>query len=634
MNTLLPFVIVGLTTGSLYGLAGVGLVLTYRTSGVFNFGHGAVAAAAAFLFYNLHVSHHIAWPIAAAITLGTFGVFGGLVLERLTRTFVGAAPAAIVTLTVGIFLAIDGTLFISSGDLTRHFPAFLPTSGFTVSAVVVSWGQIISAAVALLAATGLYLFMRLTRIGVAMRGVVDDATLVGLTGERPNRVRKVSWAVGCAFAAVSGVLLAPTLGLDATLLTLLVVQAFGACAIGLFSSLPLTYLGGLVVGVVAAVATKYLTKPPWSGLPAAIPLLILVVVLLTADATKLPGARKAVRGLVQQAGPLSRRTGAALLVGGAIVLLLVPHVVGAHLPVWIAALGYIVIFGSLALLTWTSGQVSLCHMAFVAVGATTMGHLTGDGVPWLLALLLAGLAVVPVGALVAISAIRLSGIYLALVTLGFGVLMQDVVFGSFLMFGSGLTVSAPRPQLGFIDGSNDKWFYYVALAVAVASCGALTAIYRGRLGRLLRGLAESPTMLATNGLRVNTTRLIVFCTSAFFAGVGGALLISQFSAVNGSAYGPVQSLLLVAVLAISGTRLLRSAILAAFLITVIPGYATTFDSDHQTLAFGLAAIVAAVVLASRGRLFAWVAKASADSDDRAARGPVADRMASAELVSR
>jgi ABC-type branched-subunit amino acid transport system permease subunit len=627
VSSLLPFVIVGLTTGSLYGLAGVGLVLTYRTSGVFNFGHGALAAAAAFLFYTLHVTDHLAWPVAGLVTIIVFAVGGGLALERLTRTLTGVAPAVIVTMTVGIFLAVDGLLSVTYGDVTRHFPAFLPTTGFQVSGVIVEWGQVIAAAIALGASVGLYLFLRTARLGIAMRAVVDDPTLLGLTGDRPTRVRVTAWAIGSSFAALSGILLAPTLGLDASLLTLLVVQAFGACAIGLFSSLPLTYVGGLVVGVAASVSTKYLTRAPWSGLPSAVPFVVLIAVLLAVPVSRLPGARQTVRQMVPDMPPLSRSGSLALLGGGAVVLVALPYIVGDHLPVWITAAGYVVIFASLALLTWTSGQISLCHMAFVAVGATTMGHLTSAGVPWLPALLIAGLAVVPVGALVAIPAIRLSGIYLALVTLGFGILMQDVVFGSFLMFGSGLTVAGRRPDLWFIHGSDDRAYYYVTVAIAVASCAALVAIHRSRLGRLLRGLGQSPTMLATNGLRVSITRLTVFCVSAFFAGLAGGLTISQFSAVSGSAYGPVPSLLLLAVLAVCGTRLIRTAVLSAILLAVVPGYLTKFNSDHQTLVFGAAAMVAALVAASRVALTAWVNRSAVESDRRRALSPVRARLA-------
>jgi ABC-type branched-subunit amino acid transport system permease subunit len=387
----------------------------------------------------------------------------------------------------------------------------------------------------------------------------------------------------------------------------------------------MTYGGGIVVGVAASLAAKYFTKQPFTGLPSTVPYLFLIVVLLVVPVAKLPQRRTSLRSLIAEAQPLSRRMVGLMSVVGGAGLLLVPALVGPKLPVWTSALSYVVIFGSLALLVWTSGQISLCHMAFAAVGATTMSHMTHDRLPWLVALVLAGLFTVPIGALVAIPAIRLSGIYLALVTLGFGILMQNVVFGTFLMFGSKLVATAPRPHLGFINGSNDKWLYYIVLLFAAVTCAVLAAIYRGRLGRLLRAMAESPTMLSTHGLGVNMTRLIVFCVSAFFAGIGGALAITQTGAASGVGFGPISSLLLLAVLAICGTRLLRSSILAAAAIAILPGYVTKFGVDQQTFYFGLVAIGAALVIARRSQMTGWLSQSANSSADRLTHGPVRDR---------
>jgi len=201
------------------------------------------------------------------------------------------------------------------------------------------------------------------------------------------------------------------------------------------------------------------------------------------------------------------------------------------------------------------------------------------------------------------------------------------VYPSGLMFSTGLIVNAPRPRLGFSHGTSDKALYYVILAVAVMVCSVLAAIARSRLGRLLRAMAESPTMLATHGLGVNMTRLIVFCLSAFFAGIAGALAITQTGSASGVGFGPIQSLLLLAVLAICGTRLLRSAVVAAGVFAVLPGYVTHFGVDQQTFAFGAIAIAAALVMARRSDLSVWMKEAAITSRERVAHGPVAARLA-------
>lgn len=631
MKDLLPFLIVGIFTGSLYGLAAMGLVLTYRTSGIFNFGHGGIAAGAAFLFYTLHINHGWPWGIAAVVTVLVFGLVVGPLLELLSRRL-GEVPSVIaIVATIGILLTAQGLLYLIYGDVTRTFPEFLPTSGFTISGVLVTWSQVISVAIASVAALGLWLMLRLTRLGVSMRAVVDNTTLTGLSGQAATRIRRSAWAVGSSFAALSGVLLAPTLGLDPLLLTLLVIQAFGAAAIGRFSSLPMTYAGGLIVGVSASVATKYFTSQTLSGIPSTVPFLILILILLIVPVTSLPRQISSVRNLAPEppALPPAVKAAGVLALGGA--ALLVPHVVGSRLPLWINAMTYVILFGSLALLVWVSGQISACHMAFAALGVTNMAHFS-QHMPWFAAVLLAGAATVPVGAIVAVPALRLSGIYLALITLGFGVLMQNVFYLTSWMFSIDLRVTASRPDLWGIGGSTDRQYYYVVLAFASITCLAVTLIYRGRLGRLLRAMAESPTMLTTHGLSVAVCRLLVFCISAFFAGIAGALSLAQTGSASGVAYGPVQSLLLLAVLAVSGVRLLRSAIVGALLLAVLPGYVTdlgisNFGVNRQLLAFGLAAILASLLVAYRDLLGGWFMAQRGLHGQRVEHSPVRDRVA-------
>jgi ABC-type branched-subunit amino acid transport system permease subunit len=198
-------------------------------------------------------------------------------------------------------------------------------------------------------------------------------------------------------------------------------------------------------------------------------------------------------------------------------------------------------------------------------------------------------------------------------------LMQDVIYPTSVMFGSRLSVTAARPHFGSFDGGHDKHFYYLVLGLAVCCVAVMAFISRSRLGRLLRAMAETPTMLATHGLGVNMTRLIVFCVSAFFAGCAGALVVTQFGAASGVGYGPIQSLLFLAVLAICGTRLVRSSILAAGLLAVAPGYLTKFNVDRQTFAFGLVAIAASIVIAKRAEIAAFFTATSRPSGSVAQR---------------
>jgi ABC-type branched-subunit amino acid transport system permease subunit len=422
---------------------------------------------------------------------------------------------------------------------------------------------------------------------------VRDPALLGLAGTNPARVRTLGWSIGCAFAALTGILIAPSLGLDATLLTLLVVQAFGAASIGRFTSLPLTYAGGLVIGVAASLATKFVSNSrTLVGLPASIPFLVLFGMLVFLPPRRFDGSRSRTSPVTQPHAPIPRSAYAGLVGVGSLLLVAIPWLVGARLPVYTNAITYVLVFASLALLLYLSGQISLCHAAFVAVGATTFSHLThGLGVPWLPALLLSGVATVPIGAIVAIPAIRLSGVYLALATFGFGILMQNIVFGTAFMFGGRGYRSAPRPS--FAHG--DRAFYFIVVIIVVAVCGLVIAVARTRLGRLLRALGDAPVALSTEGLNINATRFIAFCLAAGIAGLAGGLFIAASGQASGTAFGPFNSLTWLAVLAICGRRLVASSWAAAALLVVIPAYLPNSFLTVEPILFGVLAITAVVV---------------------------------------
>ncbi len=148
MSTFLPFIVVGIVTGSLYGLAALGLVLTYKTTGVFNFAHGAIAAAAAFLFYQLHDQWHVPWPVALIGCVAVFGPVVGIAVELLARRLSQVRPELEVVATVGLLLFVQGFLQWHFGARTRIFPDFLPRAGVTVSGVHIRGSQMIDVAVA------------------------------------------------------------------------------------------------------------------------------------------------------------------------------------------------------------------------------------------------------------------------------------------------------------------------------------------------------------------------------------------------------------------------------------------------------------------------------------------------------
>jgi ABC-type branched-subunit amino acid transport system ATPase component/branched-subunit amino acid ABC-type transport system permease component len=593
---LLPFIISGIVSGAIYGLAGTGLVLTYKSSGIFNFGHGAIATVAAYVFYALHDQLGMGWAPALLVSVAVVGPVVGLLMERIAAQLAPQRIALQIVGTVGIVLAVQGVATLLYGANPIRVDPWLPRDTFRVFGAVVTYDQVIIAGVALVAVGLLYGFFRFSRTGLAIRAVVDDPDLLTMLGTDPTRARRIAWVVGSTFTALSGVLVAPLVGLDAIGLTFLVVQAFGAAAVGAFGSIPLAFLGGILIGVAADVSKRYVLDIPWlSGLPAALPFLALLVTLLVLPKRKLaPPSRAERRPPVRYRAPGRVRLAAGVVVL-AVLVFLPEFVARSTLPFWIAGLISVLMLLSLGLLVRLSGQVSLCHAAFAAIGAVAFSQFHVDlGLPWTVSLLLGALVAVPVGALVALPAIRLSGLYLALATFGFGILVQQLLYSRDFMFTAlGQGRSMPRPD--FAKSAPD--FYYVVLAVVVVAAVVVVVIQRGRLGRLLQGMADSPTAVTAMGLSGGVAKVIVFCVSAFLAGIAGVLFgVSRLFAVGADPFfQPFSSLQLLAQLVLAPLAEPWFALIG--LTGVLPGY---IPGEETTEVLGVLFGLFALLVAMRG----------------------------------
>ena len=407
----------------------------------------------------------------------------------------------------------------------------------------VGWDQITVTIIAVISTAVLYYFFRNVRMGFAMRGVVDNPDLLSMTGENPIRVRRWAWIISMSFCSMAGLLLAPGLSLNADIISTLVVYAFGAAAIGYFSSLPLTFVGGLLIGIAGSLATKYAVSVSWlSGLPPAIPFIVLFVVLVFMPKGRLSERRVVTTLPVRKSWYAPWRVRLVAFAVVLVMLCFVPNLVGYNLSIWASFLADAILLLSLGLLVRVSGQISLCHLAFAAVGAAAFGHFADSfHIPWLLSLLFAMLIAAAVGALVSIPAIRLSGLFLALATLGFGILLQYLFYPTNLMFGlTTAEIPAPRPQISVFGLSlaSDRGFYYVLLLAAVLTTMVIMAIQRSRMGRLLGALADSQVALETQGATTNVVKVLVFCISAGLASLAGALLAMEFHYAVGSNYDP------------------------------------------------------------------------------------------------
>jgi len=590
LSDLMPFLVIGIATGAVYGLAGTGLVVMYKTTGIFNFGYGALATAAAYIFYWLYVDNGMVWWAAALIAVLGVGTLLGLLMDAITLRLSHQSTAWKVVGTIGLVLVVQGLGTIKYGVQPVPVPKYINDDTFEFGGTFVGWDQLTVVIVSLVCTAALWLFFRATRRGLAMRALVDDPGLLDIQGTSPHQVRRQASIIGSVFAALSGVLIVPFIGLEPIALTFLVVQAFGAAAVGWFSNVPITYAGGLVLGAAASVATKYsIEYPLLSGFPASLPFIVLFVVLLVTPKRRLaPASTLVVPPHLQYRAPTSIRLATGVVVFAALAF--VPLMVGTKLTYWTDGMAYSIVLLSLGLLVRTAGLVSLSTTAFAGIAAVSFSQFVVDlSMPWLLAVLLGALVTVPVGAALAIPAIRLRGVFLALATFGAGLMIERLLYPQSFMF-TQESVGKVTPRPSFAE--NDRAYFYVVLAFLLAVAVLIVAIHAGRLGRVLRGLGELPTTVTTLGLSANMTRLIVFCLAAFLAGIGGILhgSLVQYAVSTDPMYTAFSSLVLLALLAISPFREPWFAIFAGVTF-VIPGYLSAPSTPYWlNVIFGLASI--------------------------------------------
>jgi branched-chain amino acid transport system permease protein len=380
-----------------------------------------------------------------------------------------------------------------------------------------------------------------------MRAVVDNRPLARLNGTRPTRISSFSWAVGCSLAALAGILIQERIGFDALALTFLVVNAYAAAVVGRLTSLPYTFLGAIILGLAQSYAQGYITaNPSWSwwpdGLDVATPLrLAIPVILLFVTLLLMPNAPLRTYGLQRSRESVGRPTWRNSMIGFGVLIAVVVVVSGmldqGDVIGWSRGLAIAVIMLSLVPLTGYGGQISLAQMTFAGIGAFTMAHIGTGGSP--LGILAAVAVSGAVGALVALPALRLRGIYLALATLAFAYFVDKVVFQQSAFVSNG-SIPVDRLHLGPLAFDSNR-SYMILLAVVFALVGSgVVAIRLGPFGRRLQAMKDSPAACATLGLNLTITKMQVFILSAAIAGLGGAMLagvqqaaqIDDFNAIN------------------------------------------------------------------------------------------------------
>ncbi len=566
MKDLLAFTIIGIVTGSIYAVAASGLVLTYTTSGIFNFAHGGIGMFMAFTYWELRFNHGWPAPLAIFMVVCVFAPIMGALIERvLMRNLAGRATGTSLVVTIGLMVMLMGLAQGIWAPQARQFPEFFAGGGFRLFGIFVTTHQVITIVVTAVAAGVFWYLLNRTRTGVAMRAVVDDRNLAALNGASPARISMLSWALGASLAAVAGILIAPILNLEILNLTLLIVYAFAAAVVGRLKSLPLTFAGAMILGLVQAyLELRFLHTDRVPGLRGSVPTLLLFVVLML-----MPEERLRVGRLAGERGPRtpnfmeSVRGGVFLIVAATALSFVLGD---ADLQRFGQGLALGLVMLSLVMLTGYGGQTSLAQMTFVGMGAFAMARFGAGGNP--LGLLMAPLLAAPIGALVALPALRLQGLYLALATMAFGVLAELMLFPRSWLFGSS-TKEVPRLDvLGISFGSEQAFFILLAVAFAVLGVVVLM-LRRGRFGRLVSAMRDSPAACTTLGVNLTTTKLGVFALSAAMAGLAGAFYGGLRGSAQTNDFLMFQSLPVLLMAVIGGITTVSGALVGGLLLGLL-----------------------------------------------------------------
>jgi branched-chain amino acid transport system permease protein len=516
-----------------------------------------------------------------------------------------------VLATVGISVAlpsIDTVIFGTGQILSAPGLAPQPVRVYSFLNVPVTLDQIIVYVVVVALMIIGFVVLRYTDVGLQIRALVDSPAMTSLVGTNPGRISMAVWAVSSTLAGLTGVLVAPIVGLDPGQMTFLMVAAFAAVIAAKLVSLPWAVGVGLGMGIVSALVQYWL--PPDSTYTAdllyGVPFLTMTGFLAyfiisggsideghgiggAIDRAIRPHEAEVVQAI---SGSGANRIGWQPSVFAFACLLGFPLILhGLWIGLLAEGVAYGIIFLSFSLVTGEGGMIWLCQATFAGAGGMAAALLSvNEGVPVLLAVLLGGFIAVPAGLLVGWITIRMGDLYVALVTLTFGLLIENVVFDQQLFSNNGVGVNVTPPQ--FFGGP--RALVYLAIIVFAIVAIIIVNLRRSTIGLALAAVRSSANASKTIGIGVVQMKVLLAGLAAFVAGIGGGLLAITMGVAVPSNYATLVGEIWLVVLVTQGIRSNASALYAGLSLTLASGlslvYLPKVFGNFVAIGFGLGAI--------------------------------------------
>jgi branched-chain amino acid transport system permease protein len=577
------FVLLGLASGALISGIGLSVVLTYRGSGVINLSTGAIAMLGGYAYWALNTGKIASLPAAAALPLSLLFVLacGGLIEFAVFRPLRNASPLAKLVSSLGILLIAQSSMLLAFGTTPQPAPQVLPQSGFTFDGSVVGWNVFILTGIILVVTAGLGAAYKWTKFGLATRAAAENESAAMLGGLNPARISLVNTLLASLLAGVIGILAASITQLDPETLPLQIIPALAAALIASFTSFWVTTIAAFGISILYSLI-NYMSAQSWfpqsggvalPGVTDLLALLIIIAVLFWRGA-RIPGRGEIVERRLPEAPRPRHLWRTALLSAAAGVVLLIVFPYDFRQALINTLIGGIMAL-SLVVITGYVGQISVIQLSLAGAAGFTVSHMAVNfGITFPVAALAGIACAVLIGIITAISAVRVRGVSLAVVTLAGVVAIENFGFTN-TTWGGGSTGS-PVPELkwfgldlgpnaGFrgIDGNvPSPVFGFVALACLVLLGVWVGFIRRGRLGQRMLAVRSNERAASAAAVNPRTVKLYAFTIAAVIAGVAGVLYAYDFGSVSQDRYDPFTALSIIAFAYAGGISLISGAVFA------------------------------------------------------------------------
>jgi branched-chain amino acid transport system permease protein len=587
VQQILLFILLGLGPGALVSAIALGVVVSYRGSGIINLATGGVAMLAGYAFWSLrtHVLG-VTFGTAPALAISLLFVLAvGVAIELIAfRPLRATAPLAKLVASLGVLLVAQAAMLLAFGSTQQPEPVVLPQHTVALLGAVIPVDRFILAGIVIVAAAGLAALYRWTRFGLATRAASENETAAVLSGLSPSTVSLVNTLIASLLAGGVGILAAAITELDPATLPLQIVPALAAALLARFTSFGIACAAGLGIGILDSLI-DYASAQSWfpaSG-GAAIPgVQELVTFLIIILAMFLRGARLPSRGEAAEqrlpAAPRTRHlavTSLPLAAGCAVALVVLPF--DFREAVITSLIGTLMAL-SLVVITGFVGQISVVQLALAGVTGFTISHLAVNaGLGFPLAPLAGIAAALVLGLLTAVSALRVRGVSLAVVTLAAAVAITNFGFVN-TTWGGGQTGSpVPEPRLGRLDiGPRAPFrgldgnlpspvFGWVALVATLVLCLLVAFLRRDTLGQRMLAVRSNERAAAGAGINPRAVKLTAFGISALIAGVAGSLYAYNFGSVSADRFDAVTALSLIAFAYVGGITQISGAVFAGLI---------------------------------------------------------------------